>query len=154
MKNAKFILIFTLLISFLSCNNEKIAELNNRISELEKQNFKLTDSIKKLKYQELFTLSLIGIPYKSTFRVGEKSRIKFFFNHHKKIMPYNVYTTTNEGKLDKLIFKNLTGNEFEYRFVPSKIGGEQIKLVAVFKIGNDDKEEIHVPTNLFVKIKE
>ena len=154
MKKTNFGLILLLLTFFVSCNEKKISELNNRITDLETQNKKLTDSISKADYYKVLGSNIIGLTAKPEFNVNEESEVKFLFNYPEKLLTYSVYTTTNDGKPDELIYDNLTDNEFKYNFVPKKAGEHNIKLVAVFKINNKENEEIHVPTNFYVKVKE
>ena len=154
MKKTNFGLILILLTFFFSCNEKKISELNNRITELETQNKKLTDSISKSDYYKVLSSNIVGLTAKPEFIVNEKSDVKFLFNYPEKLLTYNVYTTTSDGKPDKLIYENLTDNEFMYSFIPEKAGEHNIKLVAVFKMNNKENEEIHVPTNLYVTVKE
>ncbi len=154
MRKIYSILIFIFLVSFVSCNDKKITELNERISELEIRNKKLTDSITKSEYNKTKNSSIIGLTSKPTFRDGEKSQAKFIFNYPEKIMTYDVYTSTDEGKPDKLIFNNLTDNHFEYNSIPRKIGEEQIELITVFKMNDSVNTEYHIPTNLIVTITE
>ncbi len=153
MKNIILVLILIFLICFVSCNEYKISELNNQISKLEIQNKKLTDSISKSLYYKVLGSNIIGLTAKSEFTINEKSEVKFLFNYPEKLLTYNVYTTSIDGKPDELIYKNLTDNEFIYNFVPNKVGEHDIKLVAVFKMNNKENEEIHVPTNLSVTVK-
>ncbi|PNW26444.1 hypothetical protein BKP44_17110 [Formosa algae] len=154
MKKTNFGLILILLTFFVSCNEKKISELNNRITDLEIQNKKLTDSISKADYYKVLGSNIVGLTAKPEFIVNEKSDVKFLFNYPEKLLPYNVYTTTSDGKPDKLIYENLTDNKFMYSFIPEKVGEHNIKLVAVFKMNNKENEEIHVPTNLYVTVKE
>ncbi|WP_298341937.1 hypothetical protein [uncultured Algibacter sp.] len=153
MKKATFGLILIFLTLFSSCNKEKILELNTRIAELEIQNKKLVDSISKSAYNKVLNSNIIGLTAKSEFIIHEESEVKFCFNYLEKLPNYDVYTTTRDGKLDKLIYESLTDNEFIYNFVPEKVGKYNIKLVAVFKINNKENEEIQVPTNLYVSVK-
>ncbi|WP_157804985.1 hypothetical protein [Confluentibacter lentus] len=153
MKNTNLGLILILLTFFVSCNEKKISELNNRISELETQNKKLNDSISKSEYYKVLSSNIIGLTAKPEFTINEKSEVKFLFNYPENLLPYNVYTTTSDGKPDKLIYENLTNNEFMYNFVPEKVGEHNIKLIAVFKMNNKENEEIHVPTNFYVTVK-
>ncbi|WP_339918463.1 hypothetical protein [Yeosuana marina] len=153
MKKTNLGLILILLTFFISCNEKKISELNNRISELETQNKKLADSISKSDYYKVLGSNIIGLTSKPQFTVNEKSEVKFLFNYPEKLLTYNVYTTTSDGKPDKLIYENLTDNEFMYNFVPKKVGEHNIKLVAVFKMNNKENEEIQVPTNFYVTVK-
>ena len=154
MKKKHFGILLILMISFVSCNEKKITELNERISLLETQNKKLTDSITKSEYHKVENSSIIGMTSKPSFHLGEKSQVRFVFTYPEKIMSYNVYTSTVEGEIDELIFKNLTDNHFEYDFIPNEIGEEQIQLITVFKMNDSVNTEYHIPTNFFVTITE
>ena len=153
MKKTHFGIILILVISIVSCNEKKITELNNRISELEIQNKKLTDSISKMDFEKVLNSNIIGFTAVSEPRVNEECEVKFIFNYSEKLPTYNVYSTTENGEPDELIYSNLNDNEFKHKFIPKKTGEYNIKLVAVFKLNNAENEEIHIPTNLFVEIK-
>ena len=153
MKKTHFGIILILVISFVSCNEKKITELNNRISELEILNKKLTDSISKTDFEKVLNSNIIGFTAVSEPRVNEECEVKFIFNYSEKLPEYNVYSTTENGEPDELIYSNLNDNEFKHKFIPKKAGKHNIKLVAVFKLNNAENEEIHIPTNLFVEIK-
>lgn len=153
MKKNKLEFIFLILISFLSCNEKKIARLNEQILELEVQNQKLVDSIKKSQYYKIENADIIGLTFEPSFRIGEESRVRFIFNYPEKIFPYDVYTTAADGRPDQLVFSNLTENHFDYDFIPDKAGEHQIELVTVFKMKDSVTTEYYIPTNLFVEIK-
>ena len=153
MKKTYILLILILLISFISCDDKKTEILTEKISHLEIQNQKLKDSITKFEYDKVENSRILGLTFKPTFQVGENSQVNFIFSYPEKIMTYDVYTSTDDGEPDELIFKNLTNNQFDYDFVPTKIGEEQIELIAVFKMNDSLNTEFHIPTNTTVTIK-
>ncbi len=121
--------------------------------ELENLNKKLIDSITKSDFEKVLNSNINGFTAVTEPRVNEECELKFIFNYPEKLPTYNVFSTTENGQIDKLIFSNLKDNEFKYKFVPKKAGEHKIKLVAVFKLNNAENEEIQVPTNLSVEIK-
>lgn len=135
-----------------SCNQKEVTNLKKRVAELETLNSNLTDSMASLNYKKITNSNIIGLSSKPILKVGEKEKVKFIFNYPDKLLEYDVYTSDPNGDPDKLILENLTDNEFEYEFTPTKSGEEIIKLIAVFKIDNASNEEIYVPTNTGFKI--
>jgi hypothetical protein len=154
MKKTKILLILLISLLLFSCNDKEIAELNNRVSELETLNLKLTDSIANVNYKKVTTSEIIGVSSKPTLTVGKKEKVKFIFNYPDELLRYDVYTSTPDGEPDKLILENLKANEFEYEFTPTKLGEERIELIAVFKINNAENEKIYVPINTGFKTSE
>lgn len=139
-------IISILIFSIASCGNGEITELKNRISKLESSNSKLADSITKLNYNKIINPDVISLTDKPILKVGKKEKIKFIFHYQEELFEYNVYTTDSTGSPDKLILENLTDNEFEFEFTPTKKGEEIIELIAVFKINNKlFDEKINVP---------
>ncbi|TXG36695.1 hypothetical protein [Seonamhaeicola maritimus] len=140
------ILIFIPLV-FLSCKKDETKELKNRITILEKNLSELKDSISKSKKDKISHSNIIVQTSKENFKVNEKTKVKFVFNYLENIPEYDVYQILNDDSR-KLIIENLSVNEFEYEYSPTKEGWNPIKLMTVFKFGN---EKIEVP--VFSSIK-
>ena len=138
----KHLHIILILVLIVACNTKKNDGLKNKISELEKQNAELKDSITTLNYKKISNSITIGIRDDSILKVGRREKIKFIFHYPEKLFSYNVYTTDSIGSPDKLIKENLTKNEFEYEFIPTKTGQETVELIAVFNIKNQLYDEI------------
>ena len=146
MKTNFKLIISILIFTITSCGNGEIAELKNRISKLESTNSKLADSITKLNYNKIINLDVISLTDKPILKVGKKEKVKFIFHYQENLFKYDVYTTDSAGSPDKLIYENLTDNEFEYEFIPTEKGKEIVELIAVFKIKNKlFDEKINVP---------
>ena len=137
---------------FLSCNSSSVSELNSRIAELEASNDKLKDSIKSFEYNKLISYYSIVIPEELSFKVNDTANVNVAFAVFDKLIPYEVYTATESGQPDKLLYKNLTDSRFEHNFVPTKTGKYAIRLVSVFKIDEDTK--ILIPSNYEVDVTE
>ena len=152
MKCFKQILLLSSVLLFFSCNNKSIAELNSKITELEVSNLKLKDSIKSCEYNKLTNYYSIVIPEELNFKVNDTAKVHVAFAVYDKFKPYNVYTATESGKPDKLLFKNITDSRFKYNFVPDKVGIHTIRLVSVFKI--DDRTEVLIPSIFATRITE
>lgn len=140
------ILIFIAFISF-SCKNGEIKELKNQITFLENTLSELKDSISKSKKDKIFRSNIIIQAHKESFKINEKTKVKFVFNYIENIPKYDVYEILNENNR-KLILENLTVNEFEYEYSPTKEGWNPIKLMAVFKFEN---EKIEIPVLSSIK---
>lgn len=139
-----------ILICFLimSCNhgNDNDNKLKDKIAKLEKLNSKLRDSIITINYKKISNSITFGISKDSILKVGKMEKVKFIFHYPEKMIHYDVYTADSTGSPDKLIMENLTDNEFEYEFTPTKSGQELVELIAVFNIKNEfDDEVIEVP---------
>ena len=152
MKYFNQILLLSSVLVFFSCNNKSIEGLNSKIAELEASNLKLKDSIKSYEYNKLTTYYSIVIPEEISYKVNDTAKVNVAFAVFDKLKPYNVYTATESGKPDKLLFKNLTDSRFKYNFVPNKVGIHTIRLVSIFEI--DDDTKILIPSIFNTRITE
>jgi len=142
----KYLHIVLILVLLVACSTEKNDGLKRKISELEKLNSELKDSITTLNYKKISNSITLGIRYDSILEVGKKEKVKFIFHYPEELFSYDIYTTDSVGSPDKLIIADLKKNEFEYEFIPTKNGSEMVELVAVFNIKNQlYNEVIEVP---------
>ncbi|MDO5979140.1 hypothetical protein [Flavivirga spongiicola] len=132
---------------FLSCKKDETVELKNRISLLETKYSELKDSISKSKKDKVYKSNIIIQTFKETHTVNEKAKVKFLFNYLESLPKYDVYKLM-ENNNRELIFEGLSTNEFEYEYTPTKEGWNTIKLMTVFKFGN---EELEVPVLSSIK---
>jgi len=154
MKKALIILSILLTALFVSCNNEKITGLNMRIMELETQNRKLTDSINDIGLSRILNSNIYGLTNKLKFKVDEEIKVQFEFQSRVQLPKYKVYTSSEDGKLDKLVYDNMTGDRFEYSFTPKKRGEYPIKLWVVVNTNTVKYGEIKIPATSTIKVTE
>ena len=138
----KYLQIILILVLMVACNTKKNDGLKSKISELEKLNSELKDSITTLNYKKITNSITMGIRYDSILKVGKKEKVKFIFHYPEELISYDIYTTDSVGSPDKLIIADLNKNEFEYEFIPTKSGSEMVELVAVFNIKNQLYNEV------------
>jgi hypothetical protein len=150
MKKLNITLILLLIpFVFLSCKKDETKELKNRITILENNLSELKDSISKSKKEKISHSNIIVQTSKESFKINEKTKVKFVFNYLENIPEYDVYELMEDNSR-KLILKSLSTNEFEYEYSPTKQGWNPIKLMTVFKFGN---EKIEVPVLSSIKGK-
>ena len=138
----KYLHIILILVLLVACNTKINDGLKSKISELEKLNSELKDSITTLNYKKISNSITMGIRYDSILKVGKKEKVKFIFHYPEELISYDIYTTDSIGSPDKLIIADLKKNEFEYEFIPTKNGSEMVELVAVFNIKNQLYDEV------------
>ncbi|WP_139856521.1 hypothetical protein [Aequorivita sinensis] len=127
------IIVFSIIIS--SCENGRITDLENSVSELTELNSKLTDSIQKLQEKNISSFYLIENLDKSNFKVNETSFIHFDFGYKNYVSNYNVYRLYGKNYEErKLILKNQRLSEFDFEFKPENIDDDRIKLEVVMNI--------------------
>ncbi len=144
------ILILTFILLFItSCSDNKMRQLNEKISILEKENLLLKDSIKNLSKIDLET-RLFGIPSKEYFNLNEEGEIFFSFLKTKETIPYNIYEANENFKKGKLLYSNITKTEFIHKFTPTKSGIKKIKLIAEIRNG---KYITEIPGYISVNVK-
>lgn len=150
MKNS--IALLLILILTISCENKKVQELKNRISELEKLNIKLSDSLKKSTYNRLINSRLWGISEKNELVVNESNKFKFVFSSIQKLPKYDIYAITKKGgkKSRTLIHQNYTKSEFEYNFIPENEKDNSFEVQAMFSL---DTVTIEIPGKIKMSTK-
>jgi hypothetical protein len=128
---SRIALIFFSLLIFTSCNNstEKTKEFEKlliEISNLKKQNKKLANSLKNYQNDELYYQQIIGVPEKSTLKVGEKNRITFIFHKFEGELPnYEIFKV--ENKIEIKIGEDKK-RQFDYEFTPKSIEENELNL--------------------------
>ena len=156
MNKIKLLTIFALTtIGFCSCNSKKISGLEHSLSELNKENSKLKDSIQQLKKNTILAFHLLGNLEQKSLKVNERGIIKFSFGYEGYIgdlSKYDVYKFTGANFEDReLILKNQEMSEFDFPFTPTSLDDNRIKLLAVFHFGG---REYLFPADLTINITE
>ncbi|AUC84829.1 hypothetical protein CW731_05765 [Polaribacter sp. ALD11] len=150
MKNIITLLFMLVLIT--SCGNKKIEKLNNKISELEKLNKILLDSLSNKTYNRLINSNLWGISEKNDLIINKPNKFKFVFSSIQKLPKYNIYAVTKKGgkKSSTLIYENYTESEFEYDFIPENKKDNSFQIQALFAL---DSILIEIPGKITMPIK-
>ncbi len=128
----KITIVFLILVSIISCENGKIEKLNNRISELEKLNKKLSDSLNKVTHNRLINSNLWGIPEHKDLKINKPNKFKFVFSSIQELPKYKVYAITGKERLKTLIYDDYTKSEFEYDFIPKNEKDNSFEVKAFF----------------------
>jgi len=124
-------LLLLSVLSLLSCRNSKESskEIENaliRITNLEEQNRKLTDSLNKYREIDLNSQSILGFPQECILKVGKKNKIKFvIFKNEFEFPKYDIYKIENDNEIK--IGENNNFN-FDYEFTPKSIKDNRLNL--------------------------
>jgi len=97
MKQKYLILSFTIVI-VVSCKNDKIEYLENKIISLEASNKKLADSLSKFKFDELTSSEMILIPQAYTFKPGGTNSVSGMFRQRNSFPKFNLYYADDHDK--------------------------------------------------------
>ena len=137
-------LIATILILGTSCENQKITELNNRVSELENLNTKLIDSLNRIEYLKVISSELIGIPDKNNLIPNQPNKFIFLLPTAQKFPEYNVYRITKNGneEVRELLYENYKDSRFEFNFIPKNKDDQSFELLAEFDL---DSITVQIP---------
>ncbi len=147
--------IVVLLITFIcvtSCSQKKLKELNNRISELEVLNKKLSDSLKHQLKEKILHLTPIGFSETYESKLNEPCQINyaFCFGIDMDFPEYNVYRITNGKEEEKeLILSKQNKSGFTYEFTPKTVKDDTVELLLEF---NSDGK-IQMPSHLFIAVE-
>ncbi|SFN37601.1 hypothetical protein SAMN04487989_10115 [Bizionia echini] len=142
MKNITLIVI--ILILGTSCQNQKIAELNNQITELEDLNTELTDSLNRYDYLKVISSELIGIPDNTNLVPNQPNKFIFLLPTIQKFPEYNVYRITKNGneEVRELLYENYKESRFEFNFIPKNENDKSFELLAEFDL---DSIKVQIP---------
>ena len=150
MRNKLTLTIIAFSICLYSCENSRITELENSVSELTKLNSKLIDSIHTLQEKNISSFYLIDNSDKENFKVNETSKIHFDFGYKNYVPEYNVYRLYGKNYDEReLILKNQKLSEFDFEFTPENIGEDRIQLEVSMNI---DGIEWIIPADLQIKV--
>lgn len=134
----KKILTFTIIafsIIIYSCEDGRIVNLENSVSELTEMNSKLIDSIQTLHEKKISSFYLIENLDNDDFKVNENSIIHFDFGYKNYVSEYDVYRLHGKNYEEReLILKNQRLSEFDFEFKPENIDDDRIKLEVVMNI--------------------
>lgn len=127
------VIIFSVITS--SCEDGRITDLENSVSELTELNSKLIDSIQTLQEKNISSFYLIENLDNDNFKVNETSKIHFDFGYKNYVSEYDVYRLYGKNYEEReLILKNQRLSEFDFEFKPENIDDDRIKLEVVMNI--------------------
>ena len=150
MRKTLTLTIIAFSIFLYSCENSRITELNNSVSELTKLNSKLIDSIQTLQAKNISSFYLIENSDKENIKVNETSKIHFDFGYKNYVPEYNVYRLYGENYDEReLILKNQKLSEFDFEFTPENIGEDRIQLEVAMNV---DGVEWIIPADLRINV--
>ncbi|WP_034257698.1 hypothetical protein [Altibacter lentus] len=150
MRNTLILTIIVFSIFLYSCENGRITELENTVSDLTKLNSKLIDSIQTLQEKNISSFYLIENLEKENIKVNETSKIHFDFGYKNYVPEYNVYRIYGENYAEReLILKNQKLSEFDFEFTPENIGEDRIQLEVAMNI---DGIEWIIPADLRINV--
>lgn len=127
----KYIYLILSSLILISCNENKIDQLNSQIAELENKNSILLDSINKLNKVNSYTL--IGLPHLKNYKVGQPGKITFYIHEFKNFNDIKVFEISDDGKKSDLIKEGIKESNFEIEFTPKTINDKKVMIQAEFE---------------------
>lgn len=147
----KSILILSFLFLNLSCQDNTIQELEQKIIELEDKNKELQNYLDEKEDMDIIGSQLIGIPELRDFKVNKKGTINFGFMKYGKIRDYKVFLKNKEKNSSELIYDSLTNAQFKIEFTPKNLNDNELEVKAFFR--SADKEKlIEIPSKIKLNV--
>jgi len=149
-------IIIILFLTTIGCKNpdtisetKEMNRLSRKISELQRQNKILRDSLSEYEGNFLYSQILIGVPDKPFLKVGKNNNIVMLFQTFDKKLPkYDIYKI--EGDKQIKIGSN-TSTRFDYNFTPKSIEDKELKLLVKIPY---NKKTIEIPGLMIFDVKE
>ena len=129
--------ISTLLILFVSCNSDRIKNLESQITSLQQENQVLKDSINQMDYSRINSSRVVMIPFKSDLKLNESNRFMGLLFQDVKFPEYNLYEVSKDsnGQIKKrLVQEKITSSKFYYDSKPHSLLDNSIELVLEFDL--------------------
>jgi hypothetical protein len=145
------LLLITISLIILSCNNHREKELTERINSLENQNQKLKEEIESL--IDLTFINTVMVPSFDKEEYKPNGKGKIVFQAHKFgdfLSPYELVDNLNTKKKGLVIAKNLKDSKFEYSFDLKQMKGNKVDLSMIFVV-NDNI--IVIPAKAEIKVR-
>lgn len=145
----KNITVYLIIISFLflsSCNNEKI-------KKLEEENKILKAQIIKQKNEQTINSQIILLPESIKFKKNNKNKITLFFSEIQKYPDFDLYLANDKfeyDRKDKITYKKITENKFEFDYIPKTLNDNNLNIVAHFGL---DTLKIDLMGNLELEVE-
>ena len=144
-----YIILFTGLTFFYSCQNRELSELKAEIKILNESNRQLKDSLKNFKINSIINSQLFGIPEKRDFKLNELARVKFGLFKIDGNEIFDIYKIDKESNKKTLLEKDWNKATYIYEFTPKSMTDGEIELIFEFDI-NGEKIEINAPMSLYI----
>ena len=129
-----------------SCNNEKI-------KKLEEENKNLKAQIIKQKNEQTINSQIILLPESIKFKKNDKNKITLFFSEIQKYPDFDLYLANDKfeyDKKDKISYKKITENKFEFDYIPKSLNDNNLNIVAHF---GSDTLKIDLMGNLELEVQ-
>ena len=140
-KNITISLIISSFMLLSSCNNEKI-------KKLEEENKNLKAQIIKQKNEQTINSQIILLPESIKFKKNDKNKITLFFSEIQKYPDFDLYLAND--KEDKITYKKITENKFEFDYIPKSLNDSNLNIVAHF---GSDTLKIDLMGNLELEVQ-
>ncbi len=95
----------------------KELELNERITEIEKMNRTLSDSLNKMLENRIYNTQLIAIPEQKEVTLGVPNKLNVLMHTIRPYPNYKVYRI-KENDEKEILKENLTEPSFDIEFIP------------------------------------
>lgn len=118
----------------------KELELNERITELEKMNKTLSDSLNKILESRIYNTQLIAIPEKKEIILGVPNKLNVLMHTSSPYPNYQVYRI-KENDVKELLKENLSEPSFDIEFTPKTNERTSLNYSVVIDL-NGNKIEI------------
>ena len=145
-KNITISLIISSFMLLSSCNNEKI-------KKLEEENKNLKAQIIKQKNEQTINSQIILLPESIKFKKNDKNKITLFFSEIQKYPDFDLYLANDKfeyDKKDKISYKKITENKFEFDYIPKSLNDNNLNIVAHF---GSDTLKIDLMGNLELEVQ-
>ena len=140
-KNITISLIISSFLFLSSCNSEKI-------KKLEEENKNLKAQIIKQKNEQTINSQIILLPESIKFKKNDKNKITLFFSEIQKYPDFDLYLAND--KEDKITYKKITENKFEFDYIPKSLNDSNLNIVAHF---GSDTLKIDLMGNLELEVQ-
>ncbi len=149
----RLFIVLIIQICLVSCNQDKIQDLNNQISELKELNKKLSDSLNTELNQKLRYTWITGFPSMYKSKLNEPIQINYAFclGVDQPLQEYDVYRIIDEDTNQKeLILSKQNKAGFSYEFTPKTRKDDTVKLLLEFNI---DAKTVTIPSKLYIPVE-
>ena len=144
-KNITISLIISSFLFLSSCNSEKI-------KKLEEENKNLKAQIIKQKNEQTINSQIILLPESIKFKKNDKNKITLFLSEIQKYPDFDLYLANDKfeyDKKDKISYKKITENKFEFDYIPKSLNDSNLNIVAHF---GSDTLKIDLMGNLELEV--
>jgi hypothetical protein len=142
----KHLVLLTSSILLLSCNSNKISELNHKINILENENKSLKTKLEKTESNKILSTQLYLMPNKIDFKLNQPNTIQGVFSEIQEYPKFEAYYLDKNDRIienDRIEIRMIDKNRFEFDYTPKTTSNnKEIKIGTFFKI-NDSKMTLY-----------